>query len=113
MTDRPRVAIVCDGTDGKKNRHRHDPVIVAVYACDTDGTLLPIHSGIRADGRQLVLPSSGLRPDNNQFAWACPRRGCRYQLVAPIPAVTAALLRLGQPEVTLRDVDAELRRHAP
>lgn len=112
MSDRPRVAIVCDGTAGRKNRRRHEPVIVAVYACDSDGTLLPVHSGIRADGRQLVLPKSGIRPTESQFDWPCPRRDCTYRFRHPVAAVTAVLLRMGKAEVTLRELDAELLRHA-
>lgn len=105
VTDRPRVAIVCDGTTTKP----HSPVIVAVYACDKDGTLLPIHSAVRGDGKQLVLPKSGLRAAEGQFDLPCPRRGCPYRLIDSTTAVTSALLRLGDSEVSLSRLEAELR----
>lgn len=106
--DRPRVAIVCDGKGGKGHR----PAVVAHYAIDTDGTMLPIHSALRADGEWLILPESGLRPVAGQFDWPCPNRRCTYRFRAPVETVTAALLRLGSAEVSLRDIDAELQRHA-
>jgi hypothetical protein len=106
--DRPRVVIVCDGHDGKGGKP-HRPVVVALYAVDSDGTLLPIHSAIRDDGKPLILPESGLRPVAGQFDWPCPRRGCTYRFRHPVDAVGSALLRIGRPEVSLRELDRELR----
>lgn len=103
--DRPRITIVCDGSDTR----RHRPAIVALYAMDSDGTMMPIHSAVRIDGKPLILPESGLRPVAGQFDWPCPNRRCPFVFRAPVEAVTAALLRLSVPEVSLREIEHELR----
>jgi len=103
--DRPRVTIVCDGSDTRQHR----PAVVALYAMDSDGTMMPVHSALRGDGEWLILPESGLRPVAGQFDWPCPNRRCSYRFRHPVDVVTAALLRLGSPEVSLRELDRELR----
>jgi len=108
VSERPRVTIVCDGKDGRPHR----AAVVALYAMDSDGTMMPVHSALRGDGKHLILPDSGLRPVAGQFDWPCPNRRCTYRFRHPVDAVTAALLRLAAPEVSLREIDADLQRHA-
>lgn len=113
--ERPRVVIVCDGKDGHRGHPSklHRPAVIAVYARDSDGTLLPIHSALRYGGnRELILPESGYRPTTGQFDFpACPNRRCGYIFRHPVSRVTGALERLlpAGGEVSLRKLEAELR----
>ena len=111
MTDRPRFVINCDGTKSEP----HEPAVVMVYARDSDGTWLPIHSAIR-HGKQLILPESGYLPDSNQFDLPCPEHNCEYRFRHPVDRVSEVLDKLlaaGELEASLRFLDAALRRHAP
>jgi hypothetical protein len=109
--ERPRFVITCDGTERKPHR----PAIVAVYARedDDDGTWwMPIHSAVRGEGKDLILPETGHRPESNQFDWPCPNRRCDYRFRADavqVSKVLADLMDNGDSEASLRRLDSELR----
>ena len=104
---RPRVVINCDGVGDKAHR----PALIALFARDSDGTLLPIHSGVRSGGKELILPESGYRPVAGQWNWPCPNRRCSYRFRAPVERVAEALDRLlpAGGEASLRELEQELR----
>jgi hypothetical protein len=105
---RPRFVITCDGTDIK----RHKPAIVAIYARDDDGTWLPVHSGVRDGGKELIIPETGYRSEAGQFDWPCSNRRCPYRFRADTAQVAQILdrfLAAGAHEVPLRLIDEELR----
>lgn len=103
--ERPRVVITCDGTE----QSPHRPVVRAMFAVDSDGTLLPINTATRDDGK-FMFTTSGLRAIDNKFEWDCTHRGCHYRFRHPADAVCYAILRLGRLDVSLRQLDEELRR---